>query len=298
MSTMIAIKSHFGEDVRRFSFPSKGSYDDLEAILTKLYGFEGSELLLQYVGEESDLVSISCTTELHKAISRCSSLFKLYISKRVVVMDENAPLFNSWVLVQSLVNSPPVDVEPNECKKTLEQIETLSQKVQTCKDLLKPLQVSQETPTGETPGEEELTKKDPHIKDLVLQLSKEVTTDLISTSERISSLLKTVQIPPSVESELVGDNSALALILKGCTILSNKVLADVHSNSTTTLDSVNKLSDLTSADLAKLSSDVIVDKCLQKLREDTLSSCNELSSSTTAQCLSDSEDISRLVMNM
>ena len=153
-------------------------------------------------------------------------------------------------------------------------------------------------PTGEIQGEPELKKKNPRIKDLVLQLSKEVAADLISTSERISSLLKTVQIPPSVESELVGDNSALALILKGCTILSNKVLADVHSNSTTTLDSVNKLSDLTSADLANLSSGVIVDKCLQKLREDTLSSCNELSSSTTAQCLSDSEDIRNLVMNM
>ena len=296
---MIAIKSHFGEDVRRFSFPSKGSFDDLQVIISKLYGFEGSELLLQYVDDESDFVSISCTAELHEAISLCSSLLKLYISKRVVVMDENAPLFNSWVLVQSLVNSPPADVEPHECKKTLEQIETLSQKVQTCKDLLKPLHESQEeTPTGEIQGEPELKKKNPRIKDLVLQLSKEVAADLISTSERISSLLKTVQIPPSVESELVGDNSALALILKGCTILSNKVLADVHSNSTTTLDSVNKLSDLTSADLANLSSGVIVDKCLQKLREDTLSSCNELSSSTTAQCLSDSEDIRNLVMNM
>ena len=137
MSTMIAIKSHFGEDVRRFSFPSKGSFDDLQVIISKLYGFEGSELLLQYVDDESDFVSISCTAELHEAISLCSSLLKLYISKRVVVMDENAPLFNSWVLVQSLVNSPPADVEPHECKKTLEQIETLSQKVQTCKDLLR-----------------------------------------------------------------------------------------------------------------------------------------------------------------
>eukprot|EP00339_Tiarina_fusa_P002549 CAMPEP_0117046086 /NCGR_PEP_ID=MMETSP0472-20121206/31880_1 /TAXON_ID=693140 ORGANISM="Tiarina fusus, Strain LIS" /NCGR_SAMPLE_ID=MMETSP0472 /ASSEMBLY_ACC=CAM_ASM_000603 /LENGTH=298 /DNA_ID=CAMNT_0004758331 /DNA_START=14 /DNA_END=910 /DNA_ORIENTATION=+ len=291
------IKTHFADDIRRFTFPLNGQFEEFQATLSRLYSLPLKEKLnLHYIDDEGDLVSITSQGEFQEAMFQANSLLRVFVTKKLV-MNENAPLYQSWVMLKSLVNSES-SIPTEQCKEAIKEVKKISEQVRTCEQLLqtpeetcKNSNETSSTNTNTPTGDEPVVKTS--IKDIVQNLSKEIAKKLAETSETITKLITQTSLPESEIAADINDTAgAIIKILGECSTYSNEILADVRSSSNSILDSVHKNSDNISALLAAL----VKDESIATLRAETISACNSLSSSTVQQCLKDSDDIRDLIM--
>jgi len=72
--TTYTIKISLGEDIRRFSFQEKPSFDQLKEVLQKLYvDVTLDNYIIKYQDEEQDLITVSCDLELNEAFTITNS---------------------------------------------------------------------------------------------------------------------------------------------------------------------------------------------------------------------------------
>ena len=239
------------------------------------------------------LVSVTSDEELNEAMRQAQSILRVYVTKKPE-MDEKAPLFHSWVMLNSLVESKSPQIPEEKCKEAIKEVEKISTQVRTCEQLLQTPgdDVESDTPentqqANNTPtGNEASTKMS--IKDIVLGLSKEMAKNLIETSERISKLINnSLSNEPEIVAEINQTAGSIMKILAECSEYSDETLASVRSSSDSTLQSVHDYSDNITVLLASL----VKDESIAQLREETIAMCNSLSSSTVSQCLTDRKSV-------
>lgn len=300
------IKTYFEEDLRRFTFPLNGEFKGLYGTIAQLYALTNENLLLHYIDDENDLVSITSTTELQEAIhltKELGGILKIYVTRNTS-MDESSILFESWVKLKSIVEVKQENSEVRpKCEATIKKVEKISNQVNTFKQLLKTARVDDSEPKEhqneietKKPPENVTTKGQPKtIREIVLELSKELAKSLAETSQNITSLVNTSVIENGkIETEINNTASEVIALLTECGKYSDGTLSDVRSSSDVALNLVNKHS----SEISKLLSSLAEDDTIAILRAGVISDCNSLSSSTVSQCLRDSDAVRDAVLNI
>ena len=311
----IIIKTHFGGDIRRITFPTKGTYSELITTLEKLYG-EPGELVYQvrYSDDEGDLITVTNDLELTDAIVFTgSNILRLFIEK---VKPSSFNFLNSWILLLSQTKQQIQEVLPTtKSQDVLEEFDILQKKIETCKIVKETIQSPVE-PNNDNlldsfvvlpavaeskavlyKEEFEATPTGPvTVKDIISLLSQDIAKDMISLSSRVAELISTQ------EEQL----SSLKEELLCAADLANKTLEDVNSLSNTSaglvgddVASILKLVSTNSDSIISVLKGVYLDReHLAQLSSAISSECSSLSKATSNQCLSDAESIRAAIMNL
>ncbi|KAL6071194.1 hypothetical protein QOT17_006433 [Balamuthia mandrillaris] len=109
---LITVKSKFGEDLRRFSLPLSCRYEELCAHLAAVYSGrhvdkEPGSLVVKYVDDEGDLISITSDEELSEAFRLSKDNVPPIL--RLIVSASSASTTATATATVSLVNEPAAD---------------------------------------------------------------------------------------------------------------------------------------------------------------------------------------------
>merc|ERR1719238_17473 len=292
------IKTNFASDLRRFAFPTTGTFQELQNVLSTLYGPLSKKQVfnLQYRDDEGDFITVTNDIELLESFKFGLSGQPLRFTVSVVNKKKSLPvdLFNSWVMLlteaKEQLTSQKETQEKNvtEIEQAIKEFHDIEEKIVLSKKML--------------PDIEEPAAIVVPIRDLVQVLSKEIAESMVELSSRIARL---VTVDESSEEDtthikkviLQAENLAKES-QKICNSLSDEAIQQVKTISSSTLQQVALDSNSIRSLLEIFYKSSEQPDLLLALSNDTLTECNSLSASTTEQCLSDAESIAEIIRSL
>jgi len=77
--TVLSLKIKFGDDLRRFSVSQEVSYSDLSALVSKHFAIPAGNVLIKYVDDEEELITLGSDLELQEAKRLQPSVLRLSV---------------------------------------------------------------------------------------------------------------------------------------------------------------------------------------------------------------------------
>ena len=305
----ITLKTSLNSDIRRFTFSPDSSFQDLQQLLSKLYGKleEGYFYKVKYQDDEGDYISITNDLELAEAFHFNTKLpLRFYLSVDEKTASIPVELFKSWVMLFSEAKNQLTQAKEN--KKILQEPEIkeeFNEVIDEFHVIEEKIALTSNAILDDTDAECKVSEKRISlglpVRELVQILSKEIAASMVELSSRIVDLIKVDENSENVEhvkNVLLQAEILACESLKICNSLSDEALQQVKSDSASILEKVSSDSQFIISLLENFYKSDEQPNILRSLSEQVLDSCGTLSSSTKDQCISDSDSIAQLIRDL